>query len=184
MTALAVRGSRFHNGVSRLHGQVSRQCSEMWPQITAEENPIDYVTNGVHVSPFCRSNGSMSSTAFWVRIGSAHADLATAAIDGLPDDASGRAPVSQVENAANAAATGVRSASGNQGSEAHLDRLLKYAVPGPNVLTIGFGRAATQAPDLAVRELELAGAVVVGRGVQCCSCSRDARIRPMFPDRT
>src|SRR5947207_3026482 len=46
MTALAVRGSRFHNGVSRLHGQVSAEMlKELWPQISAEENPIDYVTN-------------------------------------------------------------------------------------------------------------------------------------------
>ena len=53
MTALAIRGSRFHNGVSRIHGGVSsRICAELWPQIAAEENPIDYVTNGVHVPTF------------------------------------------------------------------------------------------------------------------------------------
>ena len=53
MTALAIRGSRFQNGVSRIHGEVSsRICAPMWPQIPPEENPIDYVTNGVHVPTF------------------------------------------------------------------------------------------------------------------------------------
>lgn len=53
MTALALRGSRFHNGVSRIHGGVASQMeSYIWPQIPPHENPIDYVTNGVHVPTF------------------------------------------------------------------------------------------------------------------------------------
>lgn len=52
-TALALRGSRFHNGVSRIHGAVaSRMEHYVWPQIPPEENPVDYVTNGVHVPTF------------------------------------------------------------------------------------------------------------------------------------
>ena len=52
-TALALRGSRYRNGVSRIHGQVaSRMESYIWPQIPADENPIGYVTNGVHVPTF------------------------------------------------------------------------------------------------------------------------------------
>ena len=35
MTALALRGSRYHNGVSRIHGGVSaRLLQDYWPQIT------------------------------------------------------------------------------------------------------------------------------------------------------
>jgi len=53
MTAWALRGSRFHNGVSRIHGNVaSRMESYIWPQIPPEENPMRYVTNGVHVPTF------------------------------------------------------------------------------------------------------------------------------------
>ncbi len=53
MTALALRGSRFQNGVSRIHGGVaSRMEAYVWPQIPPEENPIDYVTNGVHLTTF------------------------------------------------------------------------------------------------------------------------------------
>jgi starch phosphorylase len=52
-TALAMRGSRFRNGVSRIHGGVaSRMSAYIWPQIPAEENPVGYITNGVHVPTF------------------------------------------------------------------------------------------------------------------------------------
>ncbi|MEE2732824.1 MAG: alpha-glucan family phosphorylase [Pseudomonadota bacterium] len=53
MTALALRGSRFHNGVSRIHGQVASEMERyIWPQIEPAENPIRHVTNGVHVPTF------------------------------------------------------------------------------------------------------------------------------------
>ncbi|MGE0101970.1 MAG: alpha-glucan family phosphorylase [Blastocatellales bacterium] len=49
MTALALRLSGYHNGVSKLHGQVSRQMwHSMWPERTVDEVPITHVTNGVH----------------------------------------------------------------------------------------------------------------------------------------
>lgn len=48
---LAMRGSGFVNGVSRLHGQVSRQVfASLFPRYPLEEVPVDYVTNGVHMS--------------------------------------------------------------------------------------------------------------------------------------
>lgn len=53
MTTLALHGSRFHNGVSRIHGGVASQMEGyVWPQIPAEDNPMSYVTNGVHVPTF------------------------------------------------------------------------------------------------------------------------------------
>lgn len=53
MTALALHGSRFHNGVSRIHGSVAAHMeSAIWPQIPPEENPLRHVTNGVHVKSF------------------------------------------------------------------------------------------------------------------------------------
>ncbi|MGA7181548.1 MAG: alpha-glucan family phosphorylase [Thiobacillaceae bacterium] len=53
MTALALHGSRFHNGVSRIHGNVAAHMeSAIWPQIPPEENPMRHVTNGVHVKSF------------------------------------------------------------------------------------------------------------------------------------
>jgi len=49
MTVLALRLSRFVNGVSELHGHVSRKMwQQVWPGVPAEEIPISHVTNGIH----------------------------------------------------------------------------------------------------------------------------------------
>jgi len=49
MTVLALRLSGRANGVSRLHGQVSRRMwNGMWPDFEASEVPILSITNGVH----------------------------------------------------------------------------------------------------------------------------------------
>ncbi len=49
MTALALRLSGRRNGVSRLHGQVSREMwHSLWPEGTVDEVPIGHITNGVH----------------------------------------------------------------------------------------------------------------------------------------
>ena len=48
-----VVGSRFQNGVSRIHGDVSALIlGELWPEVPEQENPVTYVTNGVHVPSF------------------------------------------------------------------------------------------------------------------------------------
>ena len=53
MTTLALRCSRFHNGVSKIHCEVaSKMESHVWPQISHTENPIGKVTNGVHITTF------------------------------------------------------------------------------------------------------------------------------------
>ncbi|MFH0881543.1 MAG: alpha-glucan family phosphorylase [bacterium] len=49
MAILAIGLSAFVNGVSKLHGEVSRKMwSDRWPLVSAEEVPIHHVTNGVH----------------------------------------------------------------------------------------------------------------------------------------
>jgi len=49
MAYLAIRGSGSVNGVSRLHGQVSRQLfAPLFPHWPIDEVPVGYVTNGVH----------------------------------------------------------------------------------------------------------------------------------------
>jgi glycogen phosphorylase len=53
MTVLAIRLSSDTNGVSRLHGEVSRQMWQgLWPGLPQEEIPISHVTNGVHILSF------------------------------------------------------------------------------------------------------------------------------------
>jgi starch phosphorylase len=83
MTVLALRLSRAANGVSELHGQVSR---EMWKSLfnakTAKAVPIDHITNGVHllgwmkgtVRQFWRRRlgdsweKEVNSSEFWARL--------------------------------------------------------------------------------------------------------------------
>ncbi len=49
MTVLALKLSGGHNGVSKLHGVVSRKMWEfLWPGVDSEEVPITSITNGVH----------------------------------------------------------------------------------------------------------------------------------------
>ncbi|MGC2331865.1 MAG: alpha-glucan family phosphorylase, partial [Candidatus Acidiferrales bacterium] len=49
MAYLAIRGSGAVNGVSRLHGQVSRRIFQgLFPRWPENEVPVSYVTNGVH----------------------------------------------------------------------------------------------------------------------------------------
>jgi len=50
MAYLAIRGSGAVNGVSRLHGKVSRHLFEpLFPQCPTDEVPVGHVTNGVHM---------------------------------------------------------------------------------------------------------------------------------------
>lgn len=50
MAYLAIRGSGAVNGVSRLHGKVSRHLFEpLFPHWPSDEVPVGHVTNGVHM---------------------------------------------------------------------------------------------------------------------------------------
>lgn len=145
MTALAIRGSRFQNGVSRIHGGVSsRIASPLWPQIDPEENGIGYITNGVHVPTFLAQEWAdlfekylgfdwtqrLTDTTFWQRVHTIPDHLFWSVRQSLKAQmlhlVRHRISVQHYRN---------------HGSQAHLDRLLKYADPeNPNVLTIGFAR--------------------------------------------
>jgi starch phosphorylase len=49
MATLAIRMATFVNGVSQLHGEVSRQMFKgLWPNLPLNEIPIGAITNGVH----------------------------------------------------------------------------------------------------------------------------------------
>ena len=49
MTVLALRMSGQANGVSKLHGEISRAMWQpVWPDLAVDEIPITHVTNGVH----------------------------------------------------------------------------------------------------------------------------------------
>lgn len=62
MTILALRMSRDANGVSELHGAISREMwRELYPGTPVEKIPIGHVTNGIHVLGWA----SPTATEFW-----------------------------------------------------------------------------------------------------------------------
>jgi glycogen phosphorylase len=65
MTFLAIRASGGVNGVSRLHGEVSRRLFQpLFPRWPQKEVPVGHVTNGVHVPSW----DSAESDAFWTKL--------------------------------------------------------------------------------------------------------------------
>ncbi|MDK2970359.1 MAG: glycogen phosphorylase [Candidatus Sumerlaeota bacterium] len=49
LTVLALNLAAMANGVSELHGHVSRAMwQHVWPDVPADENPIQHITNGIH----------------------------------------------------------------------------------------------------------------------------------------
>ena len=130
MAVLALRLADTCNGVSALHGEVSRQMWNLvWPGVPAEDVPITSVTNGIH-------------TRTWV-----NPDLVALMGDTNPPDFNHIAalPDSRLweirSSARQRMITYVRTLAKRQAAlRAHvpvtvLDRLLD-----PNILTIGFAR--------------------------------------------
>ena len=57
MGILALKVAGKKNGVSKLHGAVSRELfADVWPEIAANESPIGYVTNGIHTCSWLSPN--------------------------------------------------------------------------------------------------------------------------------
>jgi glycogen phosphorylase len=145
MTALAVHGSRHQNGVSRIHGDVSADMlRDFWPQVPFQENPIRYITNGVHVPTFLAPEwGDVFDR--YLGIGWLHRleDPATLAqIDAIPDHEFWSVRQTLKTQLVEMLRARLRTQHfRNHGSESHLDRMLRLADPNePNVLTIGFAR--------------------------------------------
>jgi starch phosphorylase len=56
MTALALRTAGTVNGVSELHGKVTREMwGPIWPGVPDDSRPVGYITNGVHVPTWLSS---------------------------------------------------------------------------------------------------------------------------------
>ena len=145
MTALAARGSRFVNGVSRIHGDVSALIlGELWPQVPEQENPVTYITNGVHFPSFLAPEWSDAFDRFLGSGWSRHLEdpEALARVIDLPDHIFWSIRQHLKARMLTLVQERVREQHfRNQGSEAHVDRLLKFCDPAnPNVLTIGFAR--------------------------------------------
>jgi starch phosphorylase len=116
----------------------------LWPQVPPEENPFDHVTNGVHVPSFLAPEWAdvfdRTLGPDWAqRLGEGHTWERLAE---MPDHIFWSVRQHLKAQMLHLVRFRIREQHlRNQGSEAHLDRLLRLADPdNPNVLTIGFGR--------------------------------------------
>lgn len=145
MTSLALRGSRFRNGVSRIHGSVtSRMAAYIWPQIEPDENPVGYITNGVHVPTFLAREWV---NMFDMRFGSGwRSELRNEAfwnqIDDIPDHSYwSLRQLLKTEMLAEVRRRALLQHRRNGYSEALIERLTQYLTPmDTDVLTVGFAR--------------------------------------------
>ena len=85
--ALKIAGKK--NGVSKLHGEVSRELfSDVWPHIAPSESPITYVTNGVHtctwLAPKLKDLYNKYLIPYWQD--NIHEDYVWEKIKTIPDD--------------------------------------------------------------------------------------------------
>jgi glycogen phosphorylase len=139
---MAVSGLRLSaraNGVSRLHGRVSRgMFSRLWPGVTEDEVPITSVTNGVHagtwVGPEMRAVFDRHLEPGW-----AHDPDAWGAVDQIGDDVLWRARQKARERFVGQLRVWVRDQARRRGESPStlgwVDALFD-----PDALTIGFAR--------------------------------------------
>ena len=91
MTALAIRMSRSINGVSRIHGEVSRRMwQSLFPGRSIGDVPITHVTNGVHlpswISPQMRRLLDRYMPRDWHRQERVMDPATWKAVDTIPDE--------------------------------------------------------------------------------------------------
>ena len=89
MGILALKIAGKKNGVSKLHGAVSRELfSDVWPNIAADESPIGYVTNGIHtcswLAPRLKELYNKYLIPYWQD--NMHHDYVWEKIKNIPDD--------------------------------------------------------------------------------------------------
>jgi starch phosphorylase len=142
MAFLAARLSSAANGVSRLHGLVTRKMvRNMWPGYSLDEIPVDSVTNGVHL----RSWTSMEMTALLNRyLGPRWAEEQADSgvwnrIDRIPDHELWRVHQIRRERLVHYAREALESQLRRRGaSDAEI--AAARSVLNPDALTIGFAR--------------------------------------------
>jgi len=140
MAVMGLRLAGFSNGVSKLHGHVSRHIFEgVWPGVPTEERPIKSITNGVHTrtwaSPEMRDLFDRHVLPEWHLAGPDR----WARIDDVGDDELWRARQQAKERLVAVVRQRVRATARARGlSEADLTWVDDAF--NPSILTVGFAR--------------------------------------------
>jgi starch phosphorylase len=158
MANLAARHSSYANGVSRLHGQVSREMAHpVWSGYPLDEVPIGYVTNGVHVPTWISMEMSAVLDRYlgpkWSEDPANH-DVWNR-IDRIPDHELWRVHQIRRERLVHYARSRLAAQIANRGGS-NTEAAAAHAVLDPDVLTIGFARrfATYKRATLILRDAE------------------------------
>ncbi len=142
MAILAMRFAHHANGVSKLHGKVSRQMTQVaYPGFREDEVPISHITNGIHIRSFIsqemadlldrylggRWSQDVSDTGVWAKV------------DDIPDEEIWRIRERRRERLVLFARQRVRSQYQQRGvGEEEIRQVRDILSPG--ALTLGFAR--------------------------------------------
>jgi glycogen phosphorylase len=154
MAYLAIRGSGAVNGVSRLHGEVSRGIfQDLFPRWPQAEVPIGYVTNGVHTPTW----DSVAADRLWTE--SCGPDRWRGAMEscdqiaGLPDSELWRM---RCTNRAELVGQVRKRLARDLAASGNANQQWVESIFDPNTLTIGFARrfATYKRPNLLLHDPE------------------------------
>jgi len=155
MAYLAMRGCARSNGVSRLHGEVSRQLfSGLYPHWPLAEVPVSHVTNGVHVPSW----DSPWADRLWTEACGKQRWLGNTedlhkSIQSLEDDTLWKLRASERQDLVHYARERLALQLGQAGADPGQVESV-HQVLDPNVLTLGFARrfAAYKRPNLLLHD--------------------------------
>lgn len=155
MAYLAMRGCARSNGVSRLHGEVSRQLfSGLYPHWPLAEVPVSHVTNGVHVPSW----DSPWADRLWTEACGKQRWLGNTedlhkSIQSLEDDTLWKLRASERQDLVHYARERLALQLGQAGADPGQVESA-HQVLDPNVLTLGFARrfAAYKRPNLLLHD--------------------------------
>lgn len=151
MAFFAARGSASSCGVSRLHGEFSRQIfAPLYPRLPEAEVPVSYVTNGVHMPSWDSADSDLLWTEAcgperWRQMPDAiHGQIAA-----MPDEALWQLRCRGRHNAVRHARRHLTTQLRERGFSAHLVEQAQNVLD-TNTLTLGFARRFTpyKRPDL------------------------------------
>ncbi len=158
MGILALKVAGKKNGVSKLHGAVSRELfGDVWPEITPNESPITYVTNGIHtctwLAPTLKELYNKYLTPFWQD--KIHLNETWEKINNIPDEELWNEHQSRKEKLLSLVKENVTNRLRNYGMR--YDEIKEITSKlNPNALTIGFARrfATYKRATLIFKDLE------------------------------
>ena len=154
--ALKIAGKK--NGVSKLHGAVSRELfGDVWPDIAANESPITYVTNGIHtcswLAPSLKELYNRYLIPFWQD--NIYQDSIWEKIDSIPNDKLWEVHTARKQKLMNLVKENITTRL--RRSKVSYEEINEITSKlNPNALTIGFARrfATYKRATLIFRDLE------------------------------